>query len=320
MSGVLSRRTITIPAIVLACFLSLALFPLILLGAVVLDLALSRKNLATTRIALFLPCYLLVECAGLLMLFSIFIACMKRNAALQSATYSVQRWYTGTLFRVVSFLFQVTHTTVNSELAQAGPAVFLVRHASLIDVLIPGVFIANAHKIRLRYVLKSELLSVPCLDVAGHFIPNYFATRKSADTVQALESIRKLKHNLSANEGVLIYPEGTRFSQEKREKLLAEGSADSQKRARELTHVLPIKNGGTGVLLSESPSCDVVIVGHKGLENLTTLTDIWRGNLVKQHIEVKFWRFDKSQIPTESTAQTQWIHEQWKQMDVWLGP
>ena len=39
-----------------------------------------------------------------------------------------------------------------------GPLLVFVRHASLVDVLVPGGFIANVHRLELRYVLKRELL------------------------------------------------------------------------------------------------------------------------------------------------------------------
>lgn len=50
---------------------------------------------------------------------------------------------------------------------QPGPLVVLMRHASLADTLLPAVVIAS-HGIRLRYVLKRELLWDPCRASGGY--------------------------------------------------------------------------------------------------------------------------------------------------------
>jgi 1-acyl-sn-glycerol-3-phosphate acyltransferase len=313
------RRAISIPLVlVMTGLVWFVLLPLLLLAGFT-DLVLRRRAWTSVRLALFAPLYLAIETAGLFSLGFIFIATLGHLERRHRLTYAVQRWYTGTLFRMICRLFEITTQVEGGDLAATGPAIFLVNHASIIDVLVPGVFVSGPHHMQLRYVLKRELLWVPCLDIAGHFIPNYFASRKSADTAQALERIRQLKADLGPKDGVILYPEGTRFSKSKRDKLLTQGSATEQNLARELSHLLPIKPGGIGTLLQQSPRCDVVIVGHRGLKNLTNLTDIWRGHLVHQHVSVKCWRFSHTQIPAEPHAQLDWINEQWKQLDRWLS-
>ena len=60
-----------------------------------------------------------------------------------------------------------------------GPVVLMMRHASLVDTLLPTVLVLRRHRIRLRYVLKRELLWDPALDLAGNVLPNYFLDRAS---------------------------------------------------------------------------------------------------------------------------------------------
>ena len=55
-----------------------------------------------------------------------------------------------------------------------GPLIVFIRHSSTIDTLIPTELITRRHGLKLRFVMKTELLADPCLDVAGHWVPNYF--------------------------------------------------------------------------------------------------------------------------------------------------
>ena len=130
----------------------------------------------------FLLCFLLSENAGLLLRFWIWLRTPARSPERLARTFVTQRRYTSWLLRSVTWAFSLTFKVVGAELVRPGPVLVFVRHTSLVDVLIPGGFIANAHLLHLRYVLKRELLVEPCLDVAGHWIPNHFVDRQSTDT------------------------------------------------------------------------------------------------------------------------------------------
>jgi hypothetical protein len=86
-----------------------------------------------------------------------------------------------------------------------GPAIVLIRHASIVDNLLPAALVARPHGIRLRYVLKSELLADPCLDIAGRRRPNDFVRRGTGEA-QELERVRALADGLGPGDGVLVYP------------------------------------------------------------------------------------------------------------------
>ena len=96
---------------------------------------------------------------------------------------------------------------MGGEEVAPGPVIVLIRHASIVDNLLPAKLIARRHGIRLRYVLKRELLADPCLDIAGRRLPNYFVRRGTGEA-QELERVRALAHGLGTDEGVLIYPRG----------------------------------------------------------------------------------------------------------------
>jgi 1-acyl-sn-glycerol-3-phosphate acyltransferase len=89
----------------------------------------------------------------------------------------------------------------------------VMRHASILDTLLPSVYVRGLTQWRVRYILKQELLLDPCLDIVGNALPNYFVDR-TGHRQREFEGIRALVKDLG-DDGVLVYPEGTRFSEEK---------------------------------------------------------------------------------------------------------
>jgi hypothetical protein len=61
------------------------------------------------------------------------------------------------------------------------PVIVFLRYASVADTLLPAVFLANPNGLKLRYVLKHELLLDPCLDIVGNRLPNSFVQRSAGD-------------------------------------------------------------------------------------------------------------------------------------------
>jgi 1-acyl-sn-glycerol-3-phosphate acyltransferase len=319
----LLRRSITIPAVVIGLFVVTGVLPALFALALVVDAvrAAGRRTFSSVRLVLFLEAALFTEVVGLSLLGLtglVTIGDAKRRAAL---TFRVQRLYTGMHMTAVKSLFALHFEVEGDDLAaQPGPVLVLVRHASIVDVLIPGVFIANRHRTRLRYVLKRELLAEPCLDVAGHWIPNHFVARDGADSQREIDAVRSLKAGIGADEGVLLYPEGTRFSAGKRARILErlQGDPAARDRAQRLRHVLPVRLGGSIALLDADPRCDVLFVGHAGLEGFTSIADIWAGALAGRTIHVRFWREPASSIPEGRAAQLAWLEDRWQRLDDWL--
>ena len=69
-------------------------------------------------------------------------------------------------------------------MVEPGPVIVMIRHASILDNLLPSVFVAWPHKVRLRYLLKRELLSDPGLDIGGKRLPNYFVRRGTGAEIE----------------------------------------------------------------------------------------------------------------------------------------
>ena len=83
-----------------------------------------------------------------------------------------------------------------------------------------------------------------------------------------MAAVRKLTENFGpgTREGILIYPEGTRFTAERlarAKKVIAERQPENAARANRLQHILPPRLGGPIAVLEETAPCDVVFCGHR---------------------------------------------------------
>jgi 1-acyl-sn-glycerol-3-phosphate acyltransferase len=189
----------------------------------------------------------------------------------------------------------------------------------MIDTMLPARFVVRPHGIKLRYVLKKELLVDPALDVGGNRLPNYFIDR-SGNPEKELAGLRSLARSLPADEGVLIYPEGTRYSEEKQlaysQRWAAVGGVLGAI-ALGYRRVLPPRPAGTLAILEVS-SADVVVLAHRGLEGFATMSDMWTGGLVGGVVDLCFWRVPRAQIPEGDEARAEWLFRLWGEIDSWV--
>ncbi len=319
----LARRLVTIPGCLIAAAIVLPALPVLLVGALLVD-AVVRERLVATRLVLFGAVYLACGVAGIVASGVLWLARAWPGFAGERATaaeYALQHWWTRTLFRAAAAIFALDLRLEADVEPPQTPQLVFIRHASIVDVLLPAVLLSNRWGMRLRYVLKRELLWDPRIDLNANRLPNYFVWRSAPDSRPEIEAVTALAHDLAAGGGVLIYPEGTRFTHAKREhilKRLEEKRDPLLPRARELESVLPPKPGGPLGLLEANPAADVLFFGHVGLEGLATLRDVWRGGLVGRTIRVSLWRVERSHIPTSPSERLEWLYTEWSRMDAFV--
>jgi len=232
----------------------------------------------------------------------------------------VQTFWARTLLGGVRRLFRLRFAVTGADVIRPGPIVAMFRHASIVDNLLPVVLLTHDQGIRLRWIVKRELLAVPGLDVGGTRLPNLFVDRSSADPRTEIRRIRELATGLTPAEGVLIYPEGTRFTEERRAKAvaaLATRDPSMRTRAERLRNVLPPRIGGPLTLLDAG--YDVVVCAHEGLGGFAKIGDVWSGGLVGRTINVTFWRIPAATIPTGRKERIAWLFEEWERVDAWIG-
>ncbi len=319
------RRLITVPLFLLLAALLVVALPVLGPAAAVVDVY-RRRGWATVRCLAFFAVYLLCEAFGIAASAALWLSggpwTGRDQRAYLQANFRLQCWWARALFHGAERIFGMRTTVEGDEAVARGPFLLFLRHASVGDTVVPASFISARHGIMLRYVLKQELLWDPCLDIVGNRLPNYFVRRGSGDSSREIAAVQHLLDDLGPRDGVLIYPEGTRFTPAKRAQVLArlaaDGDAQLHARAATLRHVLPPRLGGPLGLLAANPGADVVFCAHTGFEGAGTFNDLLNGSLVHQSIRVCFWRVPFADIPRQREAQIDWLYAQWRAIDDWI--
>jgi hypothetical protein len=315
-----ARRTVTIPLTLAVCLGMMLLLPVNLLFAFVVDL-IRRKQFVLSRSVLFFTFYFYCEVGGIVgSLFLWITNLFRRNAeSYLNWNFALQRWWANALAQGTQKLFNFTMKVEGADELTRGPVLVFARHASVADTLLPAFFIANPNGIRLRYVLKHQLLLDPCLDIVGNRLPNVFVHRDAGEA----HLVNRLMHNLTSRDGVMIFPEGTRFTIAKREKILArikeKGEIRLYEKASQLQHTLPPRLGGALNLLEKNEQADVIFCAHAGFDGVVDLRDFLNGKMIGRTVRVRFWRVPFQQIPLQREERVDWLLANWRQMDEWVG-
>ncbi len=309
------RRLVSVPTVLVTWLVATLTLPLLLVVAIVVDAAralMTRAPFMAVRLLSFGWAYLTYEVVGLV---ALFLALLPGSTV--ERTWAIQRWWANGLLDAAQRIFGLEFAAEGTDVLSASPYVLLMRHASIVDNLLPARYVTDEAGVRLRYVLKRELLGDPCLDVAGNRLPNHFVDRSGADSATELAAIAALARGLGSQEALVIFPEGTRFTPDKRRRVL-ERLTDRNPALAEvaagLTNVLPPRVGGVQAAL-EMP-LDVVVCAHRGLEGFATIGDIWRGSMVDRAVELRFWRVSRDEIGPDVGA---WLIDEWSEVDAWVS-
>lgn len=328
-SKLVIRRVRGIALEIVAFVLVTAVLPLLLLIALVVDLYLwvrTRKHLVGIRLVPFLWTFLATEMWALVCLAVIWVSTggpfggdsMRRRRGIYWLRPRWARSHLGS----ISFLFGLGLEIEGREEAAGAPALIMIRHASIIDNMLPDTQIALPLGKGIRYIIKRELEMIPVIDIGGRWIPTQFLRRVSKDPEAEIATMRRLAHEIGPGECVLIYPEGTRATEKKiarAKEIVRERSPEVAPLAEPLVNLLPPRLGGPLGLLEEMPDTDVVFFAHVGFDGYERISDIWAGRLVGQKIRMKLWRVPAAEIPRDERGATEWLYSQWQEMDRWVG-
>jgi hypothetical protein len=161
------------------------------------------------------------------------------------------------------------------------------------------------------------------VDSVGQWLETACASRATGAAARQAEAIRALASGLGAREGVIVFPEGTRFSEAKRADALARiresGDAERLARASRLRHVLPPRSRGPLTVLDAAERADVVFLAHRGFDGAVGVRDLVRGSLIGRAVEVKTWRVPRSAVPAEREACLAWLDAEWSRVDDWIA-
>ncbi len=320
----LARRLVTIPTVFALALASVLTAPLWIPLAAVVDRLRSGPPTAL-RLGSALTFYLHCEAVGLVAAGALWLSRAlpgTHRDRYVERNFRLQHWWGSLLYRALTRAFALEVEIEGLEATERTPLFLFPRHASLADTLLPTALVSARSGTRLRFVLKRELLWDPCLDVVGHRVPVYFVDRFSGEGLREAQALADLAEDIGPGEGVVIFPEGTRFTEAKRarvlERLRESGDSDRLQRAERLQRVLPPRTGGPIALIERRPDVDVVFCAHRGFENAANPRDLWRGAFIGRRLRVRFWRVAAADIPDTREGRVAWLFEQWQRIDAWL--
>lgn len=318
------RRVVSISLIATGFVTFVLAAPFLLLVMMMVD-GLSRGRTTFVRAYLFLFSFFTLELIGVGAAFMLWLGRVLRllsEVRYIRAHYLLQSWWAATLAKAAIGLFALRIEVDSQHKFGERPFVLFMRHASFADTVLPMVCIAIPEGLRLRYVLKRELLWDPCLDIVGQRLPNVFVTRDPEQGSADRALIRSLSDGMAEDEGIVIFPEGTRFSEAKRLKLIERSNAMERKtiakEAESLRHVLPARNGGMLAALATHGELDAVFCAHTGLEKGTRFADLVNGTLRGARVPVAMWSIPAAAIPRTEREKCTWLVEQWRRVDEWI--
>jgi len=320
------RRAITIPTTFVLTVVFTIFVPAFVPVLLVIDLVLHRR-FGLTRTALFLLSFLWCETIGIFGAGCLWIAFLggsgdsKRSFVRANSRF--QAIWVQTIFSSARALFGMRLSVEGSAPPPGNrPLLVFVRHASTVDTGLPIVLLSYPLRYQLRYVLKRELLFDPCVDIVGQRIPNRFV-RRGDRTTDEVERVVGLYENLDANDAIVIFPEGTRFSQRKRNELLTQlrkrGASRALDLAESLRHTLSPLRKGALALLEKNPGCDLVVITHRGLERATSFAAFTRGTLVGANLAVRISHVPFDSLPKEAEAREELLAKLWREVDAFAA-
>ena len=308
------RRVITIPIVIFLGLLVTLTAPIWILVFGILSTF--RPIQGILRAGLFLWCFLWCEILGIIGALYIWLLYLvdRDTEKYRSRNLFVQGQWCVALKAVGQRLFQAQFVVTGLD-ALTGPDVIMIpRHSSIGDTILATVFYTFPNSKQLRHVIKKELLLDPCIDIFGNRLDNYFVERNTDDKDVEIRGIVRLLEGVRANEGVLIYPEGTRFSSTKRLKILKKLPAHLAERANRWTSLLPPRLGGLKALLQSNQKLDLLFCAHVGFEGSIGLRSMMNGGWYGRVIRIHFWRVSVSDIPKTEPGIEDFIFDSWDRM------
>lgn len=316
------RRAVTIPGLLVLWLLDLVLLPIVLPIALIVDLV-RRRPFPAARFHLVLAFALAMHVVALVLLLGAWIAGLFGGRARERDldVRSEVAWATAT-WRIAARIYGMRVVVEGDDaLDGGGPIIFMSRHTSLLDVLLPLVFVARRHGLVPRYVAKRELLWDPVVDLAGHRLETAFVRRGRREHARDVAAVESLARDLGPRDAIVIFPEGTRFTPEKRAHelaALARENAPTFAHAARLTSLLPPHMGGPLRLLDRAHGADVVFLAHTGLDGAGHLGDLLDGSLVGKTVRLRFWRVAARDVPTAVEERIEWMWSWWEALDAWM--
>ena len=319
------RRIVVAPLVVAICLGLIAISPFFLLAAVLVDLVVPG-NLRATRMVTFGTFYLVMEVAGLIVLFALWVrfgfGTRLKTKHAQDVHYRFKRLFLALIYRAVSALFGLRINIEKRQPPQPGPIVVFCRHAGAGNSLMLIGTMMIAFNRRPRTVMLAKLQWDPLFDTMGNRLPNRFIKHDKKDADRYVAAIGNLAKDLSDQDAFVLFPEGRDFTQRLRVRAISylerKGFTRYAEKARELENVLPPRHRGPMAAITSAPEADVVFVAHTVLEEIGTFKDLWSRIPLTDPVDGRYWRIPPSEVPKTEPELIEWLYDWWERIDDWI--
>ncbi len=315
-----TRRSVSIPSMLLGTVIAVVLAPVIAVGLAIADLTVGRRRLPRLRVFGMVLQYLVNDSVEIVLAPVLWVwagfgtrlgstTSRRRHARLQ-------RWSIDLLATRADQLLGLRIEVDGEAGLTPAPAIVLSRHVSLADASVPGLLYGEGTGIDVRGVIMAEMLSDPGFDLLYGRLGSVFIRRDGDAT--ARRAVHDLAAGLDSRSVAVIFPEGRLFDPTALERSLARLSERDPVRAARLAglrHVLPPRPGGVLSLLAGAPNADVVVIGHVGFEAVPGIGALSRRAPVGQSISVSVRRIARDGIPDDPAEQVAWLDEEWIRLD-----
>ena len=65
----------------------------------------------------------------------------------------------------------------------------------------------------------------------------------------------------------------------------------------------------------------MLLVAHEGLEDMSSVADLWRGLPMDDVVEVAWWHVLSDELPRDKPVddQVEWLFDWWGRLDAWVA-
>ena len=326
------RRIVTFSAVWLALILLLTTMPLWVLGAAAVSSRVPGKW-RPLRLLWFLTVYLALEAVGIIAAGALWVA---SGFGSRFGRMDVQEVHYKLLGRLLDILVRTARRAFRLELEVAAPPlpdeapdvdrgprplIVISRHAGPGDSFLLVHELISVYGRRPRIVLKSTLQWDPMIDLLLNRLPTRFIPPNPTAGGVA-ESIGALASDMTEQDALVIFPEGGNYTEGRRERAIKRleqaGEEVLAARARGIRHLLAPRPGGLFAAINAAPTADAVFVAHTGLEQMSSIADIWRGLPMDSDVRVQFWTVASENVPDGRDEEIDWLYDWWERIDAWV--